>query len=206
MPSYSLPTLGDLVKAIKLESRLAGTTDMDEMVINTINELLLEYCYNGRYMEFLQLNFSISTFDATGLYGLPQDFQHIANIRYQNNLGGRWTLYPRKTNLYLSNPSGKRPRFYDINGQVGNNPQINLIPFDGIAVGDTILIDYYSLPPILQDQENDIFPIARLVGPLKQKAIYRMINYNITQGQPSPTAGSFKQDSIENEYRAKPSG
>lgn len=205
MPNYALPTLGTLVTEIKLEARLSGSTDNDPLVINTINELLLEYCFNNRYMEFLVLNFPIPTFDATGSYSLAVDFQHLSNVKYTDLNNGTITLHQRKTNLYLSNPSGSRPKYYEITGTIANYI-INILPFNNVSAGETITVDYYALPPLLQDQANDVFPIARLYGPLKQKAIYRMIAYNTTNPQQAPTTASLKSDAMENEARAKPSG
>jgi hypothetical protein len=198
---FALSTLKQLRDSIKLESRLAGTTDTDPLVNNTINELLLEYCYNNRYLELLTLNIPLPTIVGVGKYILPSDFHLISNVKYQGADRGIITLYPRKTNLYLSNPAGTRPKYYEITGTI-NSFSINLIPFADVADNESIIIDYYSLPPLLIE-DDDTFPIARLLGPLKQKAIYRMLLYNTQPTQ--QTSPLHKQGAAEDEARSKPS-
>lgn len=201
MSAFALPTLKQLRDSIKLESRLTGTTDTDPLVNNTINELLLEYCFNNRYLELLNLNIPLPTLNATGQYILPSDFHHVSNVRYQDASNGIITLYPRKTNLNLSNPAGTRPRYYEINGTISSF-NINILPYTDVAVGEFILLDYYSLPPTLVD-DSDTFPIARLIGPLKQKAIYRMLLFNTQTTK--DTAPMYKVGANEDEARSKPS-
>lgn len=186
--------LGDLVDEIKQESKLQGSSDLNNFVLRLINELLLEYCLKNRYYELLQLNIPFNTTKDINIYPLPDDLQHISLIRYTNLAGNTRTLYSR--NEFIANPVGSSPRYYQVAGNA-----INLMPSTNIYSNEIILLDYYSVPAKMTDLENDFFPIPRLYGSLKQRAIYRALKYNAVA-----TADSFKADAAEEEARVRPNG
>lgn len=195
MPNVSAISLSDLRNQIKREARVSGATDLDDFITSLINELLLDYCLNNRYFEQLRLNTVVAVSDLNGNYPLPTDFQTENLVRFKdNNTLNTWTLYPRTG--YLANPAPGRPGFYQIVGG-----QVSILPIDNFNIGDSILLDYYAFPVTLVD-DADPFPIPKLIGPLKLKAIYRVHVYNGQLQQ----AQLLKGDAGENESRSKRTG
>ncbi len=193
MPSITQIAFSDLVTQIKREARLSGSTDLDDYIKTLINELLLDYCSNNQYFELLQLNIPLITAAATTSYPLPIDYLQGSRVQYKPASGITRTLYLR--NSFLGQPLGSVPRFYQIAGN-----QISIYPFDDVVNNETILLDYYKAPDTLS-ADGDLFPIPKLIAPLKQRAIYRALLFNNSLQQ----ASAFKGDASENEIRSKPS-
>lgn len=192
--SFQPLNLGDLVNQIKKESRIAGSNDLDDTVLGLINELLLQYTYNNRYFELLNTNYPIATIAATQAYSLPPDFQNFKSARYKVSSGSIYPLYKRTEHLAI--PVSSIPRYFELSGG-----QLNILPSDNIQDAESILLDYYALPPKMSDLTNDTFPIPRLYASLKQETVYRLLIYNKVE-----TAPALKSSAKENEIRSKPSG
>lgn len=188
-------TLLQLRDLIKKEAKVEGSDNLDSWITDLINELLLNFILQKKYSELLLTNVSIAIVAAQESYALPANFNYMRLVRYQttSNLGRIKTLLPRNEFVETTVTSGL-PRFYEV---VGFN--IKLLPYLDVLAGDTLLIDYYSYPVKLSDNA-DVFPIPRLIAPVKQRAIYRTHIYNNSLQQ----AAALKGDSVETEIRGNP--
>ena len=164
-------TLAVLVSEIKKEARVAGSDNLDGFIKDTINELLLEAVERTRYFEMLLVGQPITLVEASGAYDLPDDFSKMRAMRYTIGTAGvPFPLYQK--GAYIATTSGGNPRFWEIAGT-----QFIITPETNIREDDTLVIDYYKYPSELA-LDGDIFPIPRLIGPIKLKAIYRTVLYN----------------------------
>lgn len=164
-------TFSVLIGEIKKEARVAGSDNLDQFVKDTINELLLSAVEKARYFEMLLIGQPITPLvQAAGTYTLPSDFHKMRGVRYTIGSGIPFSIYPR--GMYVPSTHGGNPRYYEL-----ANTQIIITPPENIRTNDTLVIDYYKYPAELI-ANGDIFPIPRLIAPLKLKAIYRTVLYN----------------------------
>jgi hypothetical protein len=192
MANSSRPQFDTLVDQIKIESRVKGADNLDLFIGNLVNELLLDYAQKNRYFEFLVVNNPITTYAATSLYNLPDNFMHPRLVRYKNETSGYTrTLHPRSG--FVDSPIGPYPRYYEL-----TRNQISVYPFEQVPAGDTILIDYYQIPDTLLG--TALFPVPKLVPTIKLEAIHRVHIYNNQLQQ----AAALRGEAVENEARARP--
>lgn len=184
------PTLAELRDQIKREARVKGSDNLDTWIDSVINELLCDYVQKNTYFEFLKTNQLIATIVATGLYDLPDNFIRMRLVRYKTSKGFYRTLNPRPQ--YIETALGSLPRWYDLAGT-----KISIFNFDAVPTGDFLVLDYYSFPATLTN--NDIFPIPRLVAPVKLEAIRRTLVYH----RELQEAAAFRGDSVETETRSR---
>lgn len=163
-------TLAVLLDEIKKESRVKGSDNLDSFITTLINELLLDFVEKARYFEMLLRDQPVTLVDETGIYNLPSDFHKLRAVRYTISSGQPYPIYPR--GVYTSVPTPGNPRFYELAGT-----SLIISPTDNIRDTDTLVLDYYKYPSELVDP-GDIFPIPRLIAPLKLKAIQRVVIYN----------------------------
>lgn len=191
MPTSVKPTLTELRDLIKIEARVKGSDNLDPWIDALVNELLCNYAQNNRYFEFLQTNQPVTTTLNNGLYPLPDDFIAMRLVRYkQTPRGYTYTLNPRPQ--YIETARGMRPKWYDV---VGTN--IDIFPADDVPANDTLLLDYWSFPQTLTGP--DVFPVPKLVTPVKLEAVRRTMLYNNNL----QAAQLLKQDAQEHEVRPK---
>lgn len=191
MPTSVAPTLLQLRDLVKKEARVDGADNLDPWIDALINELLCNYAANNRYFELLTINSAIPTLLNTGTYALPTDFVAMRLVRYrEQNNGYTRTLNPRSQ--YIETANGQRPRWYDIAGN-----SIIIFNSDVVPAGDSLLIDYYKYPQTLV--AASVFPIPKLVTPVKLEAIRRTLIYN----QQLQAAQILKGDALEHEVRPK---
>lgn len=164
-------TLAQLLVEIKAEAKLDGTDNLDAYIKATINELLLNYIETVHYQELMVRDVAITTVDATELYDLPTDFQAPLNVRYRVAPTGGFrflTLRPQ----FVQQAVGSYPNYYDIVGG-----QLRIYPAESVKTTDTLRIDYYKYPDELVE-DSDVFPIPKLIVPIKRQAISRALLYN----------------------------
>ena len=163
-------TLAVLRDEIKKESRVKGSDNLDSFITTLINELLLDFVEKARYFELLLRDQPITLVDETGEYDLPNDFHKLRAVRYTIGYGIPYPIYPRGS--FVGVPTPGNPRFYEVAGS-----SLIISPTDNIRDADTLVLDYYKYPTELT-VDGDIFPIPRLIAPLKLKAIQRVVIYN----------------------------
>lgn len=193
MATSITPTLSALRELIKKESRIKGSDNLDDFVDGLVNELLCDYVQKSRFFELLNTNVPITTTLNNGTYSLPDDFIVMRMVRYKetaSNSNFIRTLNPRPQ--YIETANGQRPRWYDLAGN-----SLLIFPFDVVPANDTLLIDYYKFPATLE--ADDIFPIPRLVAPVKLEAIRRVLLFN----QQIQEAQLIKGDSVDIESRSR---
>lgn len=183
-------TFAVLLDEIKRESRVKGSDNLDTFIKMVINELLLDYTDKIRYFELLLRDQPITLVDEQADYDLPSDFHKMRAVRYTIGSGLPYSIYPK--GQYVPQTSGGNPRFYEIAGET-----ITIMPADNIVDADTLVLDYYKYATELVD-DGDVFPIPRLIGPLKLKAIHRVLIYN----RELNVAAAMRGESMEQEYRS----
>jgi hypothetical protein len=183
-------TLSVLLDEIKREARVKGSDNLDTFITTLINELLLDYAEKTRYFELLLREQPIVLSEAESDYDLPDDFHKMRAVRYTIGSGIPFSLYPR--GQYVPQTSGGNPRFYEVAGTT-----LTVMPATNVKDNDTLVLDYYKYPTELVS-DGDIFPIPRLIGPLKLKAIYRVVLYN----RELNVASALRGESMEQEYRS----
>lgn len=185
------PTLAELRALIKKEARVQGSDNLDDFIDSLVNELLCDYAQKNRYFEFLLINQPVATTLNNGTYTLPDNFIAMRMVRYkQTPTGYTYTLNPRSP--FIETANGSRPRWYDIAAD-----KIVVFPFDDVPVGDSLLLDYWKFPGTLTDAS--VFPIPKLVAPVKLEAIRRVLIFN----QELQEAQVLKGESVENEVRSR---
>lgn len=182
-------TLAVLREEIKKESRVKGSDNLDAYVVSLINELLLDFVEKARYFELLLRDQPITLIDITGTYNLPTDFHKMRAVRYTIGSGQPYTIYPR--GAYLSVPTPGNPRYYEAAGT-----SLVISPEDNIRDVDTLVLDYYKYPAELT-VDGDIFPIPRLIAPLKLKAIQRVVIYNRELGVAAALKGEADEQTAK---------
>lgn len=191
MPTSVTPTLAALRILIKKEGRVEGSDNLDTFIDGVVNELLCDYAQKNRYFELLVTNEVIPTLLNTGTYDLPDDFMAMRLVRYkQGSSNYIYTLNPRPE--YIETPRGSRPKWYEVVGS-----SISIFASDDIPVNDSLLIDYYKFPQTLVSAS--VFPIPKLVTPVKLEAIRRVLIFNSKLQE----AQIFKGDAVENSTLSK---
>jgi hypothetical protein len=183
-------TFAVLLDEIKRESRVKGSDNLDFFIKSVINELLLDYADKIRYFELLLREQPLTLVEAQADYALPSDFHKMRAVRYTIGAGLPYSIYPK--GQYVPQTAGGNPRFYEIAGAT-----ITIMPATNIKDADTLVLDYYKYPTELVD-DGDIFPIPRLIAPLKLKAIHRVLIYN----RELNVASAIRGESMEQEYRS----
>lgn len=191
MPTSVTPTLAELRNLVKIESRVNGSANLDIFIDALINELLSDFAGKNRYFELLIINQEISTILNSGIYNLPDNFVAMRLVRYkQTNTNYFYTLNPRPQ--YIETARGRRPKWYDVAGNT-----LSIFPSDDIPANDTIFLDYYKYPQLLTG--TSIFPIPKLVAPVKLEAIRRVLIYD----NDLQAAQVLRGDSVEQETRTR---
>lgn len=160
---------------IKTEARVQGTNELDQFVYDTIREIHDQHTERQRYSELLVLNEDIPLINGTDVYDLPEDFQHLKEVRfgYQGNTGSYRSLDPRGDFHPKWRVTGV-PRFYE---RAGHN--LHLFPYSDIRDSMALQIDYYRKAPLVDAEE---MPVSRLVPVVKREAISRVhLYYKETQ-------------------------
>lgn len=170
MPSLKTKTFIQLIGEIKREAKVDGSNNLDTFIKELINGLLLEYVKTN-YQELLVLNQTFTLIAATGNYALPANFRVLRDVRYRIGANGVFRpLYYRPQYVRVSYRTF--PRYYDIAAGI-----ITLSPFEQIKTDDAISYDYYKYPDELV-ADADVFPIPKLIVPLKRAAVSRVYLYN----------------------------
>lgn len=190
MAASVTPTLAVLRELIKKEARVKGSDNLDPFIDGIVNELLCNFAGKNLYFELLKVNQVVSTTLNNGIYAIPNNFIRMRQLRYKRASGYTYTIRPRTD--YIKTARGARPTYYDLFGA-----SIEIFPFDDIPLNDTLLLDYWAYPDTMVDAT--VFPIPRLVTPVKLEAIRRVLIYN----EQLQAAQVIKGEAVENEVRSR---
>lgn len=172
-----------LITAIKREARIKNSTNLDTMVGEILNDVLVDYCNKTFYWELMKTDTAITAIAATGQYSLPADFQNLKQVRY--GVGASPVtmrqLLPQYDTIRRTSTYGLPMYFY-----LSSGSKLNVFPYSTIAVGDTILIDYYINPTTNFTADGDNFPVPRIEAAVKKEVIARLERFhNDNQGDQS---------------------
>lgn len=174
-------TRAQLRTAIKTESRIFKSTDLDGFVDSVVDDILTDACNKVRYFELFVPDVTIILVDATGQYSLPTDFQNIKELRYGVGPLPLNATTPNKfATLQIPNDNVRRtytqgvPFFYFLSGA----NKVNVFPFRDLKSTDTLLVSYYKDPLSVFAVDGDVFPIPRILPMVKKMAIARVQRFH----------------------------
>jgi hypothetical protein len=169
MPLVSEVTFQQLVDQIKVESRIKGANNFDITIKALINELLLTETETARYSALLVRGHEIGIADGEGSVNLPADLANICRVWYSRTGEPiRARVLNHKNDFVEESRNGGEPKYYDLAGD-----QLIIWPYSQVLSTDNLQIDYWKYPQKLEN-DTDVFPVAKLIPVIKQKAIARL--------------------------------
>lgn len=177
-----MSTKAELREKIKRESRIKTGATLDALVDDIVADILTDYCNLARYYELLKEGdeaAAITLVDHQQGYELPDDFNHLAAVRYARGpvsatVPGVYHVIIEQTDQIAQTYRGGYPRFYRL---VAGN-KISFWPYYDISLNDSLLIDYYIDPNSIYVDDADEFPVKRLEGAVKKDAIARIQRFH----------------------------
>lgn len=173
MSDFSTYTYGQLLNDVKIESRNSGNTEQDIWILGVINEVLSRFTALTKYQQFFNKDEVLTLTTNTEAILLPSDLQHLdkKNIRYFP--GGDYANAPTLLQKYDKRRNTTSGRPIQFIRQTGH---LLITPFAQIETGDTLLIDYWNLPPI--GITDTIFPIPELIATVKMEVVARSVTFD----------------------------
>lgn len=174
-------TKANLRTEIKLETRVKSSTNLDAFIDNVVDDILVDACNKTKYYELMKLDVIITLVTAQAQYALPADFQNLKELRYgvSPTPTNFVTLQSLTDNIRRSGTPGI-PFFYFLSGT-----KVNVFPSSAIKDTDILYITYYADPLSVFTGDSDLFPIPRIYGMVKKRAIARVeaFHNNVSQAQ-----------------------
>lgn len=162
-------TLGTLHTQVKREARVQGTDELDEHVYDVIREIHDQHTERQRFDELLVVDTDIILSDATSAYNLPEDFQHLKEVRFAYD-GSAFRELDVRGDFHQKRSIVGLPKFYEKTGS-----SLRLYPYDSVKDTMGLHIDYYRRA--LLDNSADDMPVNKLVPLVKREAIARVHMY-----------------------------
>lgn len=198
----SIPTGGmtkaQLRTAIKLEARLASTTELDTMIYTIIDDVVADVFSKERCYELKVIGTGNAMAAATPTITLPSDFQHVDEVRFSTDNGATTPTKLRPKNDFTPISFTGVPEFWQI---VGAN--LYVFPYSQVTTSHKIYLDYYKVPVFAVDA--DVFPVVRLQAAVKKECITRLLEYANSLEQASRMLASSEK-SLERGTAANPEG
>ena len=140
-------TVQTFLEEIKREAKLEASSDLDQFIIDKTNDILQEYTKTTQYQEMFKIDTPLTLTAGVGTVALPSDYAYINDtVRYVTAAGVITPLVKLRVAHYA-----KTGTPYNYRLTYG---QISLYPYSAIATGDTLLIDYYALAPLITNDNN----------------------------------------------------
>jgi hypothetical protein len=162
--------VSELITNIRTESRIPGTDNLDDWILNIVNQVTLNFAEKGMLRQLLVKSFPVTLVDAQESYDLPEDYLKMLRIFYVSE-GLNWVMYERKGIQQPAKIDGKPSTYECI--VVEDAPNIlNLTPSSEILDTDGLFLDYYKTPTVLE--ADDDYPFPSLEPALIRAAITRV--------------------------------
>lgn len=162
-------TLVELRTQVKREARVKGTDQLDEMVDDIIVEVHDQHTERQRFDELFEPDEVLTLTAANGIVALPDDFQHMGEVRFSSDGSSFRRLEVRGPYNHKRGNYGF-PKFYE---KTGSN--IRLYPPGDILDTHALHIDYYRKATF--DSSNDVLPVDKLVPLVRREVISRVHMY-----------------------------
>lgn len=173
-------TRANLILAIKRESRVKNSTDLDTMISEILDDITVDYCNRSQCYELRLVDQPVTLIAGVGQYTLPVDFASIGLVRYSpqtlpNNLPYlyAWRELTPMTDVTKRTFTGGLPLNYFLSGN-----KINLFPYAGVLVTDSLFLDYFIKPLSIFTLDADEFPVPRLEATVKKEVIMRIDKFH----------------------------
>lgn len=174
-------TFGSLRDQIKQEARVKGTDELDDFVDDLIREVHDQHTERQRFSELFEPDTDLTFTDADGTVGLPEDFQHLSEVRYSTD-GSAFRRIDLRGPYHRKWGNVGGPRFYEkLDGS------IKFYPAADIRSTHFCQIDYYKKATL--DNSSDNMPINKLVPAVRREVISRVHLYY----KESQQASAFQQ-------------
>ena len=192
-PSY---TLLDILTAVKEEGRVNRTTELDNMIKRTINEVMVKHSRNKKYPElFVPAAIIAIATDKQNAFAIPTAFTQVVAVRYFSTASNDYPIYLNKANQFSLPFRTGYPAYWYIAGSmiyVYPNSQV-------VAATDSMEIDYFKLPnALVADADplivDDMYPI------ILQECLSRVRRYHDdTAGDDRFAAGAKEAETTVND-------
>jgi hypothetical protein len=168
----------DFRDAVKLESRIAVSDDLDTLIDNVVADILTDIGNKARFHEVYFPDSPIALTDAIGTYNLPAGYQNlnVLDVRFRVGPGvtDSYRVLKEMTPVIMRTANRGLPFYFFLSSGL----QINLFPFESILATHTFFVSFYKNPSDLFLIDSDPFPIPRLEGTVKKEAIARVARYH----------------------------
>lgn len=175
-----MTTFGELQTQIKREARVKGTDELDGFVSDVVKEIHDQHTERQRFDELLVPDYELSLADQYAWVGLPDDFQHLKEVRFSTD-GSSFRELDVRGDFHQKRGNYGLPKFYE---KVDRS--IKLYPYDGIEDTHSLQIDYYKSATL--DSTDATMPVNKLVPLIRREAISRVHLY-------------YKEESVASAYK-----
>lgn len=159
--------LSELRDIVRSEANIPGDIQYQNLLDFIINQELRRFTGKGKYKD-LQTTAEFVMVDEQNSVDVPEDFQLFEAILYQRSAQTTsCTLGKGSAVGFLQGKSGL-PEFYSKNGEA-----FNFYPSTSVVAGDTIILVYYKLPNLLNDEDE--LPVVSLETALIEASISRIL-------------------------------
>lgn len=173
-------TLVQLKEQVKRESRAKGTDQLDEFVYDVIREIHDQHTERQRFDELLVVDEVLTLTDSNGTVALPDDFQHLQEVRFSTDRSSFHRLDVRGPYHFKRGNYGL-PKFFEKTGT-----SLRFYPYDGIRESMGVQIDYYARANL--DSTTAEMPVNKLIPTVRREAISRVHLYY----KENPSAQAYK--------------
>jgi len=180
-----MTTFGQLRTQVKLEGRVKGTDQLDGFVDDLIREVHDQHTERQRFDELFEPDRALTLESASGVVTLPEDFQHLSEVRFSTD-GSSFRRLDVRGAYHFKRGNYGYPKFYE---KTGSN--IRLYPPGDILDTHSLHIDYYKRATL--DSSNDIMPVDKLVPLVRREVISRVHLYYKEQQSATAYQGLARQ-------------
>jgi len=161
-----MTTFGELQTQIKREARVQGTDELDTFVSDVVKEVHDQHTERQRFDELLVPDYDITLAYQEPWVGLPEDFQHLKEVRFSTD-GSSFRELDVRGDFHQKRGNYGLPKFYE---KVDRS--IKLYPYDGIQSTHHVQIDYYKTATLDSTAAN--MPVNKLVPVVRREVISRV--------------------------------
>lgn len=181
-------TKTQLRDSIKREARQQSTNDLDTMIYEIIDDVVSDVFSKERCYELRVIGAGTAMTNATATISLPNDFQHVDEVRFSTDNGVTAPrLFPKNDNS--QNTQVGTPKWWQIVGSA-----LYVFPYSGVTTSHKIYLDYFKVPTFAAD--SDVFPVFRLQSAVKKEVIQRLLEYINSMDRAKAMADSMQMSLV----------
>lgn len=181
-------TLGSLRAIIRAEARLGAEATWDAAINALIEEVYIDAVVRDKPREYRKGSIPVTV--VPGEISLPTDFMIPERLEYTFS-GVSWELFDELYPVCPARIDGKPASFKFIRDTAtGLAPRIILYP-PYISGGDTLIIDYYYRPNLVNDADE--LQYERAIPSVKKEVLQRL---QILQNKPADQLATILQSYV----------